>query len=187
MSKEKDTSYDDELSFEETADDGDELTSKDSIKKLRERLKKAEEERKEYLEGWQRAKADYVNAKREEDEERTKATARAKERIIHDLLPVLDSFELAFANKTAWEAVDKNWRIGVEYIFTKLRGVLEEHGVTQVGKVGERFDPRIHQSVESVETEDKNDDEKIVEVMQSGYTIGERVIRAARVKVGKFS
>lgn len=186
MSEETDNNLDDDFSFEESTDDGDELSSKDIVKKLRERLKKAEEERKEYLDGWQRAKADYINSKREEEEERAKAALRAKERIIIDLLPVLDSFELAFANKSAWESVDSNWRIGVEYIHAKLLTVLSEHGVRKIGKVGDVFDPRVHQSVESVLVQREEDNEKVLEVMQAGYTIGERVIRAARVKVGNY-
>lgn len=178
---------DDDFSFDDVTNEGEEQITKDIVKNLRERLKLAEAERKEYLEGWQRAKADYVNSKREEDEERTKAIGRAKERIINDLLPVLDSFQVAFANKAAWEAVDKNWRVGVEYIHTKLLSTLEEHGVRAVGEVGEMFDPALHQSIESIEVDNERDDHKILEVLQKGYTIGGRVIRAARVKVGNYS
>ncbi len=156
------------------------------MKELRRKLAEAEKERKEYLEGWQRAKADYANARREEEEGRAGAIARTKERIFHDLLPVLDSFQIAMSNKVVWESVDKNWRVGVEYIYSQFVSILEEHGIRQIGMIGETFDPSLHQSVESVPVDSENDDHKILEVMQTGYTIGERVIRPARVKVGVY-
>jgi len=183
---------DNDISIEDSDEEGNSATPKDALKKLRERLKKCEEDKHEYLTGWQRAKADYINLKRETEEEKAAIVSRAKERIIHDILPVLDSFQIAFSNKTAWESVDKNWRVGVEYIYSQLLGILEEHGVSQIGEMGEKFDSSLHHSVESVTVENKGEDGQILEVMQRGYKIGlpagagERIIRPARVKVGIY-
>ncbi|HEY4506067.1 MAG TPA: nucleotide exchange factor GrpE [Candidatus Paceibacterota bacterium] len=175
-----------DFSVEESDEDGDAPVGKDVVKKLRERLKKCEEESKEYLTGWQRAKADYVNLKRETEDEKLAITGRAKKRIIHDVLPVLDSFQIAFANKTAWGSVDKNWRMGVEYIYSQLLSILEEHGVTQINESGVMFDPLLHHSNESVLISDKGDDGKVLEILQTGYKINNHIIRPARVKIGTY-
>ena len=191
-SEEKNVSEESDISIEDSDEEGNSATPKDTLKKLREKLKKCEEEKHEYLTGWQRAKADYINLKRETEEEKAATVLRAKERIIHDILPVLDSFQIAFSNKIAWESVDKNWRIGVEYIYSQLLSILEENGVSLIGKVGETFDPNLHHSNESVEVQEEGMDGKVLEILQTGYKIGlpagagERVIRPARVKIGEF-
>ena len=71
-----------------------------------------------------------------------------RERILTRFLTVLDSFNMAFANKDTWEKVDENWRKGIEYIYAQLNNIFEEYGVKEIGKEGENFDPNIHQSIE---------------------------------------
>src|SRR5207244_2477593 len=93
----------------------------EAIKKLRERLKKAEAEKQEYLTGWQRAKADLVNARKRDEEDLKEFVRFANERLIEGLIPVLESFDMAMGNKEAWEKADKNWRVGVEYIANSCR------------------------------------------------------------------
>ena len=97
-----------------------EESHKDKIKSLREKLKACEAEKKEYLDGWQRAKADTINSKKEWEASRSGLMNLGSEAVVEDLLPVLDSFEMAFKNKEKWEAVDENWRTGVEYIYNQL-------------------------------------------------------------------
>ncbi|MBT3282551.1 nucleotide exchange factor GrpE [bacterium] len=158
----------------------------DTIKKLRDKLKKCVEEKQEYLDGWQRSKADFVNARKKEEELRGGLVAFAKEGLIQDLLTSVDNFDMAFANKEAWESVDKNWRMGIEHIHSQLLKTLEEHGLDQFDPFGEEFDHNRHDSVETVVTDKKEGDHKVVEVMQKGYVLGGKVIRPAKVKVGKF-
>lgn len=157
------------------------------IKKLRERLKKAEAEKTEYLTGWQRAKADLINARKRDEEDRKNFIKYANEGLIEDLLPVLDSFSMAFANKEAWEKVDKNWRMGVEYIYSQLIGTLERNNVKVIDPLGLDFDPIHHISIETIETADEKQSGKILEVIQKGYEINGKVVRAPKVKVGEFN
>jgi len=99
---------------------------------------------------------------------------------------VMDSFNIAFANKEAWEKVDPDWRKGVEYIYGQMNTIFEEYGVKEVGEVGEIFDPNIHQSIELVPTDKKEFDHTISSVIQKGYKLGERVIRPARVNIYEY-
>lgn len=172
----------DDVSFEEVNDEG-EVDVKDTIKKLREKIKRLEKEKQEYLDISQRSRADYANFKKEVETNRISERKFATKRFIEELLPVLDAYDMAKGNTEAWNKVENNWRTGIEYIFSQLYSVLEKEGVKQYGKVGEIFNPELHESIELVETEDKEMDGKISQVLQSGYIIGESVLRVARVKV----
>jgi len=177
----------DDVIFEMDLGEGDINKAMDKLKKLKTELKKCQEERQEYLDGWQRAKADFINARKEEEENRQKMAGYAKEGILHDILPVVDSFDMAFANKEAWEKVDKNWRHGVEYIYSQLISVLEDNGMKALNPLGEEFDPNRHSSIESVEVDREEDDHRVMDVLQKGYTMNGKIVRAAKVKVGKFN
>ena len=171
-----------DVSFEETNEEG-EVSVKDTIKKLRERIKTLEKEKGEYMLGWQRANADYANFKKETESSRKDDIRFASRRLIRDILPVLDSYDLARGNKDAWEKVDQNWRVGIEYIFGQLVSVLEGEGAIQYGKEGELFDPSLHESIELLDTDDESKDGRVAQVLQSGYKMGDTILRVARVKV----
>lgn len=171
--------------FEEVNDDG-EQNSLQMIKKLREKIKKLEVEKKEYLDLSQRTRADYMNLKKEIDNERSSGRKFATKRFIEELLPVLDSYDMAQANKEAWEKVDQSWRMGVEYIFGQLRTVLEREGVTSFGSVGDTFDPMLHESMETVPVNDVSKNDTIVKILQNGYKMHDTVLRPARVHTGHF-
>lgn len=173
----------DEISFEEVNEEG-EIDARTTIKKLREKIKKLETEKQEYLDLSQRTRADYINYKKEVDTNRISDRKFATRRFIEELLPVLDAYDMAQANKEAWEKVDQNWRIGIEYIFGQFRSVLEKEGVVQFGKIGETFDPLLHEAIEHIEVESEVHDGKIVQVLQNGYTTHGIVLRPARVHVG---
>jgi len=170
----------------EESEEGLKLSKTDPVKKLKEQLKKCLKERQEFLDGWQRAKADSINLKKEEERKREKVAEFTKEDMINQFLPVLDSFELAFSNEEAWERVDKNWRSGVECIYSQLVGILKENGLSEINPSGETFDPRYHSSAETAETSDKKKDGKISTVLQKGYNIKDTVIRPARVIVFEY-
>ena len=93
---------------------------------------------------------------------------------------------MAQGNKEAWEAVDKNWRMGVEYIFAQLRTVLEGEGVTQFGKIGDTFNPELHESMEQMDVENESENDKIVKILQNGYKMNDMILRPARVHTGHF-
>jgi molecular chaperone GrpE len=158
----------------------------DAIKKLREKLKKSETERQEYLTGWQRAKADLINARKRDEQDHKEFMKYANERLIDGLIPVLDSFELAMGNKEAWEKADKNWRVGVESIASQLRKALSDVGLEEINPIGQKFDPMRDEaaSYEPVDSEDKN--HMIIGVMQKGYNLNGRPMRPAKVRVGEF-
>ncbi len=173
----------DDVSFEEVNEEG-EVDAKTTIKKLREKLKKLESEKQEYLDLSQRTLADYANFKKEVESNRIQDRAFATKRFIEKLLPVLDAYDMAKGNTEAWNKVDANWRTGIEYIFGQLHNVLENEGVVQFGKVGDHFDPHLHESMEMVEIEDASQNDTLVNVLQSGYKMHDSILRVARVKVG---
>ena len=172
------------LEFEFNEDGEEDL--KKTLKKLRADLKQCKTEKEEYLNGWQKERADFANYKKQEDDRKANLSEAIRERILTRFLSVLDSFNMAFANREAWEKVEDNWRKGVEYIYSQMNTIFEEYGVKPVGEVGEIFDPNIHQSIDVVETDKKENDHKVANVIQKGYKLGDRVIRAARVNVYEF-
>lgn len=174
-----------EPEFVESSEDGDELAGTDKIKKLQEKIKALEKEKTEYLDGWQRARADYANLQKSTDEDKKRFREHFAQRFVEDLLPVVDSFSMAMSNKEAWEKVDANWRTGVEYIYSQLMTALGEHDLEVFGKVGETFDPTLHEAVSDTETDDQKLDHTIASVLQQGYKLGDNVLRAARVNVYK--
>ena len=169
------------LEFEFNEDGEEDL--KKTLKKFRADLKQATKEKEEYLTGWQKERADFINYKKQENDQKIIFSEVVRERILSRFLTVLDSFNLAFANKESWEKVDENWRKGVEYIYTQLNGIFEEYGVKAIGVEGEPFDPNIHQSIDMMETDKKELDHMVATVIQKGYKLGERVLRPARVNV----
>jgi molecular chaperone GrpE len=110
------------------------------IKKLRDKLKTCEAEKQQYLSGWQRAKADLINARRQDEKDKGEFVKFANEMLIHEVLPVFESFEMATVDQTKWQSVDKNWREGIERIFSQLKKVLEKHGIKEIDPTGERYD-----------------------------------------------
>ncbi len=166
--------------------EGNTATTKDTVKELREKLKKAVAEKQEYLDGWQRAKAEFINARKRDEEDKKEFAKFAKAGLVEDMLPVLESFEMAKANKEAWEAVDKNWRIGVEHIYTQLLKVLEDNGVKEINPIGEKFDPMRDEAVSFEPVADKKLDQTITKVIQKGYSIAGKEVKAPRVIVGEF-
>ena len=159
---------------------------KSQVTKLKEKLKTALEEKQKYLDGWQRDKAEFLNARKRDREAQAEFLKFAKEDIVTELLPVLQSFEMAMANKEAWEKVDKNWRIGVEYISNQLKTVLETHGLKDVNPIGLQFDPMRDEAQEFVPVENAEQNNKVMEVIQKGYELNGKQLRAPKVKVGEF-
>lgn len=170
----------------ETDPEYDEENIRDALKKTKEKLKEIEKQKQEYLLGWQRAKADYINSKKKEEEDAKELVKFANANLIAELIPVLDSFEMAFSNKESWEKVSSDWRKGVEYIYSQLLSVMTANGIAQLNPLNEEFNPNVHDAVDVIETDDLKKDGKILEVIQKGYTLNGKVIRTAKVKIGKL-
>ncbi|MCK5022104.1 MAG: nucleotide exchange factor GrpE [Candidatus Pacebacteria bacterium] len=156
-----------------------------ATKKLREKLKKCTEEKQEYLSGWQRSKADLINARKEFGEEKLKLSKFANSDLILQIIPTLDSFEMALGSEKD-ESVLQEWIKGFEHIYSQLLSILEINGVQQINPLNEKFDPNLHTSIEVIEVDNSKDVNIILEVIQKGYMLNEKVIREAKVKVGEL-
>lgn len=157
------------------------------LKKLREELKQCQLDKQEYLTLSQRFKADYINLEKATEARRNEIVRFANHALLLDLLDLVDSFELAFADQASWKAVAENWRRGVEYIYDKLVKILKENGLMVINPVGEQFDPASHESIESVATDKEEEAERVMVVLKKGYRLGGKVLRPAQVKVGVFN
>ena len=178
---------DEEIKKDENLDDSvvAEEAVAETIKKLREKLKPTQKERDEYLAGWQRAKADLINARQRDEADKKEFVKFANERLIDGLIPVLDSFELAFNNKESWEKADKNWRAGVEFIYNQLKKALADAGLEEIEPFGKMFDPTRDEASEYLPVELESDNRKILAVIQKGYMLNGRPLRPPKVKVGE--
>lgn len=149
------------------------------LKKLKEGLQNCEAERKEYLEGWQRAKADFVNYKNAEGKRMEDMARFVIAGLIQDTLPVLDSFDLALSHNLPAD-VEK----GVLLIKSQFEDILKKRGLDEVKvRPGEEFDPEKHEALGEMESEVTPG--KIAEVVQRGYLFREKVLRPARVRISK--
>ena len=160
--------------------------SETKIRELKQKLKDCQATKQEYLDGWQRSQADYINLKQEGDRQRVKQRELGKAGLLENLIPLADSFELAMGNEAAWQAVSTNWRLGVEYIYRELQSILSKNGVTEIFPLNERFNPEEHESVDQVEVDECTADDLVLAVVKKGYKLGSTILRPAQVKVGVY-
>ena len=178
-------SDDSELLEFEFNDDGEEDLKK-TLKKLRADIKELKKQKEEYLTGWQKERADFINYKKDEGAKQAHLGVVLREHMLSRFLMIIDSFNIAFSNKEVWEKVDLNWRIGIQHIYSQLINIFEEYGVKEIGVVGEKFDPSLHESVATVSTDKKELDHTISNVIQKGYKLADKVMRPARVNVYEY-
>lgn len=162
--------------------------SNTKMKDLREKIARLDTEKKELLEESQRARAEFLNAKRRLEEERAQDRKRSQRQHAEELLPLCDSFQMAMGNTEVWERADKSWRTGVEGIHMQLLNILNSYGVKALDPTGEEFDPQKHEAVGTEEVEDEALTDTIVSVVQRGYEMTQdghsHLIRPARVTTG---
>ena len=159
--------------------------ARDELDILQEELEQARSQAAEYLEGWQRAQAEFSNYKRRQEAGRAQTAMLANAVLLRKLLPVVDDFERAMATLPA-SLGQLTWCQGVLLIQHKLGGVLESEGVKSIETEGQAFDPRYHEAVTYEEVSGHEYEEgQIIGVVQRGYTLGERVLRPALVRVAK--
>jgi molecular chaperone GrpE len=148
------------------------------IKDLRDKLVTCEEEKRQHLEDLSRARADFLNSKKRNEEQLVRDRERITERHIENLLPLADSFEMAMRDP-AWAAADPKWRAGIEGIHTQLMNILKSNNVEVLDPLGKEFDPYEHEALM-----DTGNGSTVSNVIQRGYKIGDRVLRPAKVAVG---
>jgi molecular chaperone GrpE len=184
MQDEENTNED--IEFEEDGDTDAGANPSALIKKLRTRAREAESKAADYLTGWQKERAEGVNIRKRTEEEKKEFAKYANEKLIEELLPAMDSFDMAMKNKEEWQKLPKNWTSGIEYIYTQFLSALESNGVKRVYPLGETFDPQRDEALDTIETGEKADDHKILEVIQPGYTYQGKTLRTAKVKVAEL-
>ncbi len=147
-------------------------------------LRVLQKELLEYKDKYLRLLADSENARKRLQKEKQELTRYAIEGIVTDFLRPLDNLEnaLRFAQQMSDEV--KNWAIGFQMIATQFKDILSNHGVNSFDSMGEPFNPHEHEAVEMIETDDFKEG-IIIEECIRGYKMGEKTIRAARVKVAK--
>ena len=177
MNEEDDVKIESEHGDEERVEDPELVEGK--MRKLRDELKVCRKEKQEYMDGWQRAKADYVNAlKRFETDSKT-SELRGKVRAVETLLPAFDALERAKEHGDVPE--------GFMGIAKQLEGAFASLGLEEVGKVGEKFDPAIHEALGQDTTDTLENDDTVTVVLEKGWRIGDDIIRPAKVRVGHFN
>lgn len=133
------------------------------------------------LEGWQRTLAEFANARKRMDKQRAEAYTSATADAASKLLPIIDDFDRAIANVPSTIATD-GWFEGLRLIQKKLTGILENANIERIATVGQPFDPNVHEAILQ-EPSDEHESGIIIRELQSGYKVGDRVIRPALVCV----
>jgi len=171
------------MSQEKKQDKKQKQLSKKGLEDLEKEIQECKKLKEEYLAGWQRAKADFLNYKSKELEKTTEILEYSFREFIIKILPILDNLENA--KKHIPLDIKKNeWVKGVLQIQNQFKSFLEQCGVEKIQTLGKKFDPNFFESVGHMETEGKESGE-VIEEIQKGYTLNGKVIRPAKVKIVK--
>lgn len=153
------------------------------FKALSQELEEAQAKAEEYLNGWQRALADFTNYKRRIERDQQQTMQNTVGSVVKRYLPILDDLERALNNRPK-DGEGAVWANGIELIYRKFLMSLEADGVKSMQAEGQMFDPNLHEAI-SQEPSQEHDSGQIIEVLQKGYLIGERVLRPAVVRVAE--
>jgi molecular chaperone GrpE len=170
---------------QERAEQSEQNESNNRIAELELQLEAEQHKSEEYLDGLRRLQADFINYKRRSVQEQQDARVAAEAAVIERLLPVLDDLGRALDSAPA-EFADQPWVEGIFLVRRRLFYTLEQIGVRQVGKVGEAFDPNIHDAL-MTQSGTGSPMGTVVQVTRSGYALGDRIIRPAQVIVAGAS
>jgi molecular chaperone GrpE len=150
---------------------------------LAQELEKLRQLAAENFEGWQRERADFMNYKKRIDRDQSQLSNNITGEVIKKYLVILDDLERALKTRPT-EGEGARWAEGIELIYRKVQNIIEAEGVTRIPAEAESFDPNRHQAI----THDESPDHKsgdIIEVLQNGYKIGDRILRPALVRVAR--
>ncbi|MEZ4180075.1 MAG: nucleotide exchange factor GrpE [Candidatus Doudnabacteria bacterium] len=154
---------------------------------LERQLAEAQEEARTNLAGWQRSQADFANYQKREDSKKEELLDFAKEVTIVKILPTLDTLgqglkSLPKIDDPEFTTKFEKWQTGIEATLQQLDKVLAEMGIQKIEAVGKQFDPTFHEAVREVEGEE---DQKVVEELQTGFILNGKVIRPSQVVISK--
>ena len=137
----------------------------------------------EYLDGWQRSRAEFANYKKRTEREKEEMHAQVTGKILTHYLDIIDDLERALRDQPM-ESGSNAWAEGINLIYIKLKAILESEGIEPIAADGITFDPNFHEAI-SYEENDDHQDGQVIEVVQRGYKLGDRVLRPAMVRVAK--
>jgi molecular chaperone GrpE len=150
---------------------------------LNNKIEELEKKANEYLDGWQRSRAEFANYKKRIEREQAQAYQAAAGNIIKKFLEVADDLERALKNRPQ-DKEGAEWANGIELIYRKLLAIMEAEGVKVMDVSGQTFDPNLHEAISHEEVEGYSEGE-IIEVVKQGYLLGDRVLRPALVRVAR--
>ena len=153
-----------------------------NIEQLKKELEKATKERDEYLDGWKRAKADFLNYKKEEESRAGMFAFYIREEMLKSLLPTIESMERAKA-EIGEEGHDNPVYIGFLRTYAQLEKFLREQGFEEI-KASGKFNPALHEAIGEEKREGIEAGE-VIEILEKGYMLNGKVMRAAKVKISK--
>ncbi len=156
------------------------VTEVEDIETLKKILAEEKGKAEGYLANWQRAQADFINYKRRSEQEKEEIGKFANAILMLNLLPILDDLERAFTSIPP-QLAKLSWVDGIKLIERKLWASLEAQGLSQIKALGEPFDPKLHEAAMHA----KGKDGIVIEELQKGYQLHDRVIRPTMVVVGK--
>ncbi len=138
---------------------------------------------REYLDGWKRCQADFENYRKRQDERISELRNLSKEDFALQILPVLDNFQMSLGHVPQGEEKSP-WIQGILHIQRQLESILKDNGIEKIEvKIGEKFNPEIHEAIENHQEEEKEEHHRVKKVISAGYKLGEKVIRPAKVIV----
>jgi molecular chaperone GrpE len=155
----------------------------EDVASLKQALAEEKGKAEDYLANWQRAQADFINYKRRTEQDRQDFNRFANANLILSLLPVLDDLDRALSATPPAKSVKHSWIEGVRLVDRKFRTILEAQGLAPIKALGEPFDPNFHEAVR----QDKGKEGMVVEELQKGYMMHDRLLRPAKVVVGNGS
>ena len=155
----------------------------DEIIMLQKELAETQSKANEYLEGWQRSRAEFLNYKKRLERDQNETYQRAAGNIIKRYLDVLDDLDMALRNRPS-QGDGPVWANGIELIYRKLLNILENEGVTRMKVEGEPFDPNYHEAI-SLEPSATVPSGHVTEVLKQGYLLGDKILRPALVRVAQ--
>ena len=138
---------------------------------------------REYLSGWQRARAEVMNLQSRMSQEEERHREKVTKEVTHELLALSDNFQ-AMVKHVPEELSGHPWTQGVLHIARQMEGILEDFNIKTIEAEGQQFDPNLHEAIEQT-SETKLATGTVIEVLQPGYLMGSEVIRPAKVKVAK--
>lgn len=162
----------------EHGEDRGEGKPEERIAKMREELSACRKDKQEYMDGWQRAKADYVNLLKRIATDAKASELKGRVEAVETLLPAFDALE---RSKEHGEIPE-----GFAAIARQLESAFAALGLEEVGKLGEQFNPALHEALGQDAVESATEDDIITAILEKGWRVGDTVIRPAKVRVGHF-